>query len=420
MKILLVNTSGKTGGAAIAAARLATALQNNGVYAKMLVANKEDGLNMSTTALPNQLCHKWHFLRERLGIFLRQGFTKKHLFEIDPARTGTDITRLPEFKEADIIHLHWVNQGFLSLKGIERILRSGKPVVWTMHDMWTFSGICHYVRDCENYMHQCGTCPLLAHNGANDLSHKVWKRKQRLWNSFPRLRFVACSKWLADTAAQSPLLRNHHVCDIVNPIDCQTYSPSDKTQARKLLQLPQGKLLILFCAYNVSLPIKGLRYLKEAIDLLVSQEPALKERLGVILAGKCSDNPGQDFAVETYAMGFVSDEQRKALIYNAANVFVIPSLQDNLPNTIVEAKACGVPVVGTRVGGIPQMISDGRDGRLVAPRNARELADAIRWTLLEADTASLAAQSRRNAARQYSATAVAQKYIALYESLCSK
>ncbi len=140
----------------------------------------------------------------------------------------------------------------------------------------------------------------------------------------------------------------------------------------------------------------------------------------MILAGKCSDNPGQDFAVETYAMGFVSDEQRKALIYNAANVFVIPSLQDNLPNTIVEAKACGVPVVGTRVGGIPQLISDGQDGRLVAPRNARELADAIRWTLLEADTASLAAQSRRNAARQYSATAVAQKYIALYESLCSK
>lgn len=418
MKILLVNTSGNTGGAAIAASRLATTLQNHGIYAKMLVTDNGPKQNSFVVSLPGALMHKWNFLIERLGIFARQDFKKKHLFDIDPATHGTDITRLPEFKEADVIHLHWVNQGFLSLKDIRKILKSGKPVVWTMHDMWTFTGICHYVRECTNYKKHCGNCPLLAHNGPNDFSHKIWLRKQKIWNEFPKLTFVACSKWLAQVAIKSPLIKGHQVLDIVNPIDCNLYTLRPKSEAREKLHLPtKGKTLILFCAYNVNLPIKGLKYLKKALEILTTENPSLRETLGVILAGKGSDTAGGDFPVDTFPMGFVSDERKKALIYNASDMFVIPSLQDNLPNTIVEAKASGLPVIGTKVGGIPQMINHQNDGYLIEPQNSADLARAIKWLVSEADINKISAQSRANAQEQYSETSVARKYIELYENL---
>lgn len=416
----MVNTSGRTGGAAIAARRLASTLQNHGVYAKMLVANNEDNANMSVVALPHKWLHKWHFLAERLFLYAMQGFKRKGLFDIDPAMMGTDITRLREFKEADIIHLHWVNQGFLSLGDIRRILASGKPVVWTMHDMWPFTGVCHYVHDCERYKVGCGLCPCLTYGFSKDLSHRVWKKKQRLWNQGGKLAFVACSKWLAETALGSTLLANHRVENIVNPIDCKLYSPRDKAEARRKLGLPQNKILILFCAYNVALPIKGLAYLQRALELLVARDGEWRDKIGVLLVGKSSETVGSGFCVETKALGFVDDERLKAQIYNAADLFVIPSLQDNLPNTIVEAKASGLPVVGTRVGGIPRMIDHRIDGYIVEPQNAESLAEGIEWVIGEADLKEISARSRCNAVEQYSETAVAQKYIRLYEELQNK
>lgn len=418
MKILLVNTSGKTGGAAIAASRLMTTLNRNGVDATMLVADGETRRNGAVASLPCRLRHKWNFLSERLLLYVSQNFSRKHLFDIDPAMTGTDITRLPEFSEADVIHLHWVNQGFLSLRDIRHILESGKPVVWTMHDMWPFTGVCHYVHSCDHYKRQCGSCPLLAHRGPRDLSHRIWKRKQAVWSRFPRLTFVACSKWLAQTAAGSPLVGGHKVLNIVNPIDCELYSPRNKAEARQALGLSAGnKKLILFCAYNVMLPIKGLAYLKEALEMLVSISPELKEQLGVVMVGKGSETAGVDFPVETFPMGFVTDEHRKATIYNACDVFAIPSLQDNLPNTIVEAKASGLPVIGTKVGGIPQMIEHGVDGCLVAPQDSAELAEALKWMLSEANLDRMSEQSRLDAQKQYSEQTVAKRYMECYRSL---
>ena len=421
MKVLLVNTNGRTGGAAIAASRLIAALNNNGVLAKMLVANNDDCKNPDIVSLPRSWKYKWHFLAERLSVFVRQNFRKTHLFDIDPAQTGVDITRTPIFQEADIVHLHWVNQGFLSLKSIERILASGKPVVWTMHDMWAFTGICHYVRRCENYKHGCGNCPLLFRRGAEDLSNAIWKRKQALWSRFPNLTFVACSEWLAQTAEASPLLENHRVLDKANPIDCSLYAPHDQTKARQEFGLPTEKRkLILFCAYNVLLPIKGLTFLKQALKLLVAKRPELKGQLGLVLAGKGSEGLGEDFPIEVYPMGLVTDERRKASLYCATDIFAITSLQDNLPNTIVEAKASGLPVVGTKVGGIPQMINQEIDGCLVSPGDPTELAEALEWMLCEANLSKMANHSRLDALSKYSEETVAKKYIECYRNMLAE
>ncbi len=412
----MVNTSGETGGAAIAARRLMGALNNNGARAMMLVARKERD-DISVAGLPSRRLHQWHFLSERLGVFLRQGLSKDHLFDIDPATHGTDITTMPEFKEADIIHLHWINQGFLSMKSLAKVLRSGKPVVWTMHDMWTFTGICHYTRGCERYKEGCGDCPLLRHRGGNDLSHKVWRRKEALWRQHPSLTFVGCSEWLTDMARHSALLRDHQVTSIVNAIDTKLYAPRDKKEVRQRLGLPDDRCLLLFCAYNVTLPIKGLEYLRQAIAMLTEKDPTLRDRLGLIMAGKGSEEMAGQMPVKTYAMGFVTDEHQRALIYNAADIFVIPSLQDNLPNTIVEAKASGMPVVATRVGGIPQMVNDHDDGLLVNAQDAGALAEALGRMLADADLQAMATRSRQNALAQYSESAVARRYMDLYENL---
>ena len=178
MRVLIVNTSENIGGAAIAANRLMEALKNNGVKAKMLVRDKRTE-QITVATLPPSPLLKAKFLWERFVIWKANHFSRKNLFQIDLANTGTDITSLPEFKEADVIHLHWVNQGFLSLKDIRRIIDSGKPIVWTMHDQWPFTGICHYSGECTKYKTECHHCPLLLRGGSG--KHKQQQQQQQQW-----------------------------------------------------------------------------------------------------------------------------------------------------------------------------------------------------------------------------------------------
>ena len=160
MRVLIINTSERTGGAAIAAHRLMEALRNNGIKAKMLVRDKQTD-RISVVQLKKSWWKVWQFIWERIVIWKANHFKKHNLFAVDIANTGTNISALPEFNQADVIHLHWINQGMLSLTDIRRIIESGKPIVWTMHDMWPFTGICHYAGDCDKYTHEYHHCPIL-------------------------------------------------------------------------------------------------------------------------------------------------------------------------------------------------------------------------------------------------------------------
>ena len=206
MRVLIVNTSERTGGAAVAANRLMKALNNNGVKAKMLVRDKQSD-TLTVVGLPKSAMLHWHFLWERFVIFCQLHFSRKHLFEIDIANSGSDITKLREFQEADVIHLHWINQGMLSLNGIQKILRSGKPVVWTMHDIWPATAICHLTLGCRNFVNRCANCKYLPGGGGNnDLSSAVWRKKQQILAD-ANIYYVACSRWLESEAKSSALLK---------------------------------------------------------------------------------------------------------------------------------------------------------------------------------------------------------------------
>ena len=222
MRVLLVNTSERTGGAAVAANRLMKALINNGVKAKLLVREKESS-TLTVVPLPKSPMLRWRFLWERLVVFFHLHFQRKHLFEIDLANTGTDI---------------WINQGMLSLSDIRKILRSGKPVVWTMHDIWPATAICHLTLGCRNFMTYCHHCRLLPGKGSShDLSSKVWERKQAMIDG-ENIYYVACSKWLESEAKRSKLLDGQKITSIPNPIDLHIYNRGVKTEARQRLGLP--------------------------------------------------------------------------------------------------------------------------------------------------------------------------------------
>ena len=407
MRVLIVNTSERTGGAAVAANRLMKALNNNGAKAKMLVRDK-DTEALTVVPLPQSPRLRWHFLWERLVVFCRLHFSRQHLFEVDIANAGSDITRLPEFQEADVIHLHWINQGMLSLKGIQKILRSGKPVVWTMHDIWPATALCHVTLGCERFTTQCTHCRLLPGGGSsNDFSTTIWQRKQQMLAK-GNIYFVACSRWLASEAKRSALLKGQKITSIPNPIDTRIYKRGNKQEARRRLGLPLDKKLILFASQRVTNVNKGMDYLTEACRQLQVADAAV-----VILGGHAEEVVSQ-LSLETYPLGYVNEEKRIVDVYQAADVFVLPSLSENLPNTIMEAMACGVPCVGFKVGGIPEEIDHRQNGYVAEYRNAEDLARGIGWILSEADYEQLSQSAVQKVVQSYSQQSVALKYLDVY------
>ena len=416
MRVLLINTSERIGGAAIAASRLTEALKNNGIKAKLLVRDKQTD-QISVVALRRNWRMVWKFVWERIVIWKANRFKKNNLFAVDIANTGTDITSLPEFRQADVIHLHWINQGMLSLKNIEQILASGKPVVWTMHDMWPCTGICHHARECTRYRQECGSCPFLYGGGhKKDLAYRIFHKKQRLYKDYP-MTFVTCSHWLEGKARESALTVGHRIECIPNPLNINLFKPHDRQSARERLRLPSDKRLLLFGSVKITDKRKGIDYLMESCRLLADKHPELKDQLAVVAFGNQSDQLASLLPFPVYPLDFVRDDHRLVDIYNAVDLFVTPSLEENLPNTIMEAMACGTPCVGFNVGGIPEMIDHLHNGYVARYKEADDFANGIYWVLTDPDYPNLCEQACRKAVSHYSEGSVAKRYIDLYNKV---
>ena len=408
MKILIVNTSDIHGGAAIAAFRLMNALNASGKNAKMLVRDKFSD-NENVIQIGGKLKNKFNFYLERGQIYLKNRFSRENLFDVSIANTGVSITQLPEFKEADVIHLHWINQGMLSIDEIGEILASGKKVVWTMHDMWAFTGICHHAGMCKRYEQGCGSCPYLISASENDLSKLTFQEKQLAYAK-GKITFVACSNWLKELAEKSLLTRGHSIVSIANPIDTKKYYPKDKNQIRERLNLPTDKKIVLFAAVKASDPRKGIDYLTEA-SRIMAQHP---NEILFLIAGNHGEEIEKQLAQPARSLGYVSSN-KMAEIYNACDLFVTPSLQENLPNTIMEAMACGTPCVGFDIGGIPEMISHGKNGYVAKYKDAEDLANGILWSLYKADAETLSANAREKVLTEYAEENIIKHYLSIYE-----
>ena len=419
MKVVILSTFERIGGAAIAANRLMHALRITGIDAKMIVRDKqsEDSQVIAVnSSFISKIVSRIYFFVERLFILFYKRFRREDLFKISIANTGSNIDTMALVKTADIIHLHWINQGFLSLYDIAELVKLGKPIVWTLHDMWPCTGICHHARDCENYKEQCGNCFFLDSRKENDLSRKIFLKKKRLYEEHD-FTFIACSEWLASRAQKSGLLVGKKIKTIPNPISSDFFYPLGENNSRELLGLPSDKYLLLFGALNVTDKRKGIDYLIQALGCLQKDDPDLYKNVGLVVFGKVKDEIKQLFSVPIYSMGYLTDNEKLVTLYNSVDLFVTSSLEENLPNTIMEAMACGIPCVGFRIGGIPEMIEHKKNGYVAEYMSAEDLAEGIKWVLNNQDKSMLKYNCMEKVKREYASTIVAEKYISVYQSL---
>lgn len=419
MNILLLNTTDTTGGAAQACNRLYRALQQEGVDVSFFVNEKTGGstdIHSFNASFPEKKIADARFAAERILLYPKLQ-DKKDLFFFSPANTGMDISNHPAVKKADILHLHWFNQGFLSLDSLRKLAALKKKIVWTLHDMWGFTGGCHYTRGCEKFKTHCGVCPYLASKKPDDLSAQVWKRKSALYDKHT-FTFVTCSKWLAGIALQSSLLHGFNIHAISNPIDINLYKPLEKIAAKKSLGLNTSKSYLLFASQNLADERKGFRYLREAIELLNQKNPELKESVELLVFGKSKIDLQSLLPLKVNSLGSLSSQEKIVAAYNAAHLFVLPSLEDNLPNTIMEALSCGVPVAAFNTGGIPEMVDDGVNGFLAEQKSSVQLADAmLRIIENKMPYESLAENARKKVMGNFSFEKVAKRYLALYDTV---
>ncbi|TLX70967.1 glycosyltransferase [Labilibacter sediminis] len=421
MKVVIINKSATGGGAAVAAKRLYEALEVNGIKASMLV---QDEIKDSTSiqSLSNSKREKrksfLRFIQERL-YFLPYEKNKSIRYSFSPAIAGIDISKHPLVQEADIIHLHWINHGFLSIDTLEKLFALGKPVVWTMHDMWPFTGGCHYAVACHEFIESCGFCPFLRKSFKDDLSSRIHAKKRLVWKK-ANLNAVSCSNWLGSIAQESSLLRQKKISSIPNPINTQVFSPKDSKKCREELGLPKDKKLLLFGAANISDPRKGSKYLIESLNILDQKHPHLKDEFELVVFGKSNKKQLKRFPFKVNSMKFISCTDELVKLYSAADAFVLPSLQDNLPNTVMESLACGVPVIGFRVGGVPEMIEHQKSGFLAEARDSESLANGIVDVLFHDNLNSYKKAARSFALDNFDNKVVADQYIALYSSLMNK
>ena len=427
MKILHINTSDIAGGAARAAYRLHQALNQNGAVSTMLVQAKASD-DPAVTGPSSKITKAIALMRPSLDMLpLVPYASRKKLFHCAWLPFSGILNKIKQINP-DIIHLHWIAGGFAAIGEIAEI---GAPVIWSLHDMWPFTGGCHYDDDCGRYKTGCGCCPVLSSGRLNDLSRAVIARKQRAFDRACLVAVNGLSSWISDCARKSLVFSNKRVVNIPNPIDAERYKPLGKQLAKRILGLNPEKKHVLFGAMNPAGDArKGYAELCRALRKLKTRGVEFI----VFGAGKTASSPEFDFP--SHYMGVLHDDVSLRIVYSAAEVMVAPSLQENLSNIIMESLACGTPVVGFDAGGNKDMIDHKINGYLAAPFDENDLSGGIDWVLHEsgkrrlnpasggqaADECALSPiekNARETVLRKFDSRIVSRQYLALYNDVLS-
>jgi len=415
MKSLLINTSDIHGGAARAAYRLHQGLQQIDVNSKMLVQKKsstDTSVIGPKATIKGPIGSIWNteavarYLVDRLPL-IHYNYHNFQQIDWSPQWVPSNIHKKINRIDPDVVHFHWVCQGFVPVQEVAKIKQ---PLVWTFHDMWAFTGGCHYNGTCDRYKDKCGKCPQLGSDKENDLSNWVWGRKKEYWDDLD-FTVVTPSHWMANCARSSSLFEDKRIKVIPNGLNLQKFKPVDKDEARRALELPLDKNLILFGAMNSTQDKrKGFQYLKSAIGML-SEDLDFE----AIVFGNSSGGDQLDIPVNY--MGRLPDNLLNSA-YSAADVFVAPSVQDNLPNTIMESLACGTPSVAFDIGGIPDMVMHKENGYLAKPFDVEDLARGIEWVVEQDQRKKYLSEASRNyVENNFELKSVAQKHANLYSKL---
>jgi glycosyltransferase involved in cell wall biosynthesis len=411
MKISILSTSDGSAGGSAAAYRLHKGLNKIGLNSTMLVQSKETN-DCSVISSSNKIGEKLSIVKPILDSFPLRVFPKKEKKVYSLQWLPNDIKRKLRDTSPDIINLHWICGGFVPIESLNKL---SQPIVWTLHDMWGFTGGCHYSGNCQGYLKSCGACPQLGSNRQCDLSRWTWKRKANAWKNL-NLTIVTPSQWLADCARNSSLFRNRSIEVIPNGLDMKVYKPIDKKLARDVLNLPQDKQLILFGAMSATSDHrKGFHFLLPALEKLIHFQGSKNIELVIFGASKQVNPPNLNFKINY--LGQLNDDISMVMAYSASDVFIAPSVEDNLPNTVMESISCGTPTVAFQIGGMPDMINHQQNGYLAQPFDIDDLTNGLHWVLEDGERRKkLCENSRNKAIENFGIEIVAQKYSELYQN----
>ncbi len=408
MKVVFLSTFDASGGAAIACLRLVEAMRQQNIDAKVLVLEKKRTDDWIQEADGGSV--HWKSIKKHLLYYIQQHFITSPGFQFTGINFQVhDLTNHPWVQSADAICLHWVNHGFLNDAILGRLFALGKPIIWHMHDFWAFTGGCHYPGSCQEFRNGCNSCVALKKPFKFLSPNQFSKRVKAFKMNSPVL--VGASNWIANEARSSSLGRYAMVEHIPNPLD-PYFEPGNKAEAREQLHLNPEKKYILFAAMNIGDRRKGFHLLKGALEQIQGQD------IGCIIAGKFKPEDLREVALEIKTLG-PSNKAAMRQAYRAADAFVIPSIEENLPNTVLESLGCGTPVAGFSIGGIPEMVENGLNGFLAPTLAADALAKAIQDTVKlseHKDTLNNCADSLQ----AYLPPKVADQYIQLIKSRINK
>lgn len=412
MKVLIMSTYDAKGGAARATYRLHQGLKALDVSSTMLVKEKitSDSSVLGPSTKLGEGIAKTKETLDALPLKLYSD-RSKNTFSTQwlPDRSLTSVRKI----NPDVVNLHWVGGSYLK---IESIARFNRPIVWTLQDIWAFTGGCHYAEGCKQFETRCGACPQLGSKSEFDLSRWVWKRKAKAWKSL-NLTIVAPSDWMADCARSSSLFKDKRVEVIPFGLNTDIYKPTERSLARNILGLDQGKKVILFGAINATADYrKGFHLLKAALERLSCTDK--KENITLCIFGAQRSKALDDLGMHTHFLGHLQDDLSLSIAYSAADVMVVPSIEESFGQTVTESMACGTPVVSFAATGPKDIISHQIDGYLATPYDTADLRTGISWILNdEARHQKLCENARLAAVKKYGLRLQASRYVNLFMDL---
>lgn len=411
MKILHLSTYGSGGGAAIAALRIHKALLEKGVDSHFAALKELTVASRNETALNHGLDEKvknylWHYFEKIPYLFYQRPVHSPFSFNLIN-RIG--LNKIPTIEVADIVSLYWIGHGFLTPKQLKAIK---KPLVWRLSDKWAFTGGCHLSGECKRYEQKCGKCPQLQSSRELDITRYAWDRKYNSWKNLD-LTVVAPSKWLQSCAQDSSLFKEKKIVHIPTGIDENVFKPVDKKWARRVLNLKENSFIVLFGASNaLHSNYKGASYFTEIASKFKGME------IEFLLFGSSLPEAGLESISNVKVLGNLKDEIALSVIYNSADVFLAPYKDDNLPNTVLEAMACGTPCVAFNSGGISDIIEHKFNGYLTKENTREELVNGITWFMNDFNRHQLLSENaRKKIIANFTKEMQVNRYIKLYKEI---
>lgn len=417
MKILHISTSDTKGGGARSAFRLHQGLLKLGVESRMLVLHRfSKEASISKYEWPKDRIRRWIYGRKKEKVknkLLAYKSTKPQGFELFSVDQTPFENLADQLADYDLINLHWV-AGFVDIESLFSSLPKDKPIVWRLSDMNPLTGGCHYDAECGKYLTECQSCPQLGSTKNDDLSNEIWNRKKSVFEKIgsERFYFVTQSKWMAENTSKSVIFSKYNTTVIPNGLDASIFCPRDSSASREVFNIPKDKKVLLFVSDSITNKRKGLQFLIDAIDQLPNPDEIILCTIGRALNDKINKN-------KFIELGNISDDRLLSMAYSMADFFIIPSVQDNLPNTVIESLSCGTPVVGFPVGGIKDMITHGKNGYLCDEVSVESLATYIQKAV-ENSSIFDRIEIRKQAVLNYSQKVQAERMANLYTEIINK